>query len=170
MSVARHSGGIRQRLAKSRAAAVPVQPLSAAIPVSAKSSVPGPRKGIKQKVLAAASSGPDQKVQKLTTDVEDAPLNSALIGEWSRGKLTSQQVLQFAFKAARQGASGIGKLDKNPGPQNACRALISALPKDVGAPDIDFIGVPGPDGKTRPHPILCPMSCMDYICVIYIYI
>ena len=151
-------GGIRQRLAKTGS-------LEDASSSSAKpsaeppeGSAPGPRKGIKMRIndADATSSSPPQKAQK----TEYTGFNDALVRQWSRGKLTSEQVLELAYKAARQGASGVGKLDKNPGPKNACRALLDALPRPDSAPSIDFIDIPGPDG-VRAHPILCPIKTLE---------
>ena len=150
------SGGIRQRLAKSGSLEVAAGPADSK-PVS----VPGPRKGIKQKLSESAPSRSESevKVQK----AQGTPLIDSLIHHWGKGKLTSQMALEFAFKAAQQGAEGIGKFNKNPSPANACRAMQSAIPGNPGRPPIDFITIPGPGGVMRPHPIICPMSAMEHM-------
>ena len=67
------------------------------------------------------------------------------------------------LKAAKQGATNLGKLGNTRTPQNACRGLVRALPKGSSAPDIDFIEVPGPDGKNRPHPNRCPIKTLEIV-------
>ena len=88
------SGGIRQRLAKSESLEV-----AATTADSKPVSVPGPRKGIKQKLSESAPSRSESevKVQK----AQGTPLIDSLIHHWGKGKLTSQMALEFAFKAAQ---------------------------------------------------------------------
>ena len=115
------SVGIRQRLAE-----------SSSLDLAASVSVPGPRKGVKQKLSQSALSRSESEVKAQKT--QGTPLIESLVHYWGKGKLTSQMVLEFACKAAQQGAEGIGEFDKNPSPDNACRALISAIPANAGRP------------------------------------
>ena len=160
------SGGIKQRIARSDECGGGRRSASSAPGRTSRGesfSAPGPRRGIKRQVndadAAISSSAPAaQNMQDGET-----PLNDALVKYWVRGKLTSEMVEELAFKSAKQGATNLGKLGNTRTPQNACRGLVRALPKGSSAPDIDFIEVPGPDGKTRPHPILCPIKTLEIV-------
>ena len=135
------SGGIKQRIARSDECGGGRGSASSAPGRASRGesfSAPGPRKGIKRRVEDADAAISSSAPAAQNMQVGETPFNDALIKDWTRGKLTSQQVLDLALKAAQQGATNLGKLPNTRTPQNACRGVLRAMPRGDSAPDIDF--------------------------------
>jgi len=103
-----------------------------------------------------------RRLQSLEDDaapVGDLPFNKALRRDWSSGKISSSTVVEYAAKAAQQGATSASVLAGNPA--NAHRHLVQALGYPASAPEIDWIEVPDKSGNLVAHPIVCPLKWVE---------
>ena len=85
----------------------------------------------------------------------------ALKIDWAKGKLSSQQVQDYALKSTRAGAHGVEMLGQagNYGhnPSNVFRALRHAFGIPRGAPkDFGWIELPTVKGRKTPHAVIFP--------------
>lgn len=110
------------------------------------------RGGVRQRLAAEQSSS--------TSSSDANPLLRSLKRDWALGKLTSNQVQEYALAASSQGAVGVEALGKagNSGnnPQNIFRALKSILGLPKGAPSLYWAEIPTKAGPSTPHPFLLP--------------
>ena len=89
----------------------------------------------------------------------DLPFNKALRRDWSSGKISSATVVEYAAKAAEQGASSASSLAGNPA--NAHRDLVRAIGYPTSAPEIDWIEIPDKSGHMVAHPVVCPLKWLE---------
>jgi len=89
----------------------------------------------------------------------DLPFNKALRRDWSQGKISSATVVEYAAKAAEQGADSASILAGSRA--NAHRHLVRAIGYPAAAPDIEWIEIPGPNGDLISHPIVCPLKWVE---------
>ena len=89
------------------------------------------------------------------------PFNKLLMTKWHRGKLTCQDVLEFACAAEKQGMPDAGRLAMSD-LRNASRNLISAIGYPEKAPPIKIIELPGLKPGSKLHlPIICPIDSLE---------
>jgi len=99
------------------------------------------------------------EVPTRTSDDSQLPFNKALRRDWSSGKISSKTVLEYATKAAQQGAESASTLGGDI--RNAHRHLVKAIGYPKSAPDIEWIELPTKDGRCIPHPIVCPLKWFE---------
>ena len=113
-------GGIKRRL-EAVAASNHDPPASSNEPPATPVEPPPPKGGIRKRLASSSTA--------TTSSVEDLPLVNDLRKDWAAGKITSEQVQRYCFRAHEQGAEGCekagaaGKSGKNP--QHLQRALIN---------------------------------------------
>ena len=89
------------------------------------------------------------------------PFNKLLMNKWHAGKLTCQDVLEFACAAEKQGTPGLGRLAISD-LHNASRNLIAAIGYPEKAPPIKIIELPGPTAGSKVElPIICPIDSLE---------
>ena len=107
--------------------------------------------GVRRRLIARAEAAASTSV--------DLPLLRSLKRDWSKGKLTSPQVQEYASGAARQGAIGMSKVaaagSHGRNPQHLQRSLISLFGMPDGAPPFVWYKIPTAAGDQY-HPFLLP--------------
>ena len=146
-------GGVRQRL--NGAAAL------SSSSASSNSATVGRQGGVKQRLQTSGLPLPTESCA--TTSA--LPFNAALKRDWSSGKISSATVVEYAKKAAQQGAESADVLASDHA--NAHRHLVDAIGYPDSAPDIDWIEIPNKDGSLVAHPIICPLNWFEKIVANY---
>lgn len=141
------SGGIRQRLN--------LTPHASAGSASSTISNTAPRhaKSIKRRLDEVAAA----------PECEHTPFNDLARNRWSKGKMSSREVLEWARAAQSQGMPHVGKYaGRTMDPKNAHREVLAALGKPPDSPDISWVEVPSRGGKSvTNHPIICPIDLIE---------
>jgi hypothetical protein len=112
---------------------------------------------------AAPARGSRQRLQTLETAATDAaatPFTDSLKRDWASGAMSAKKVQQLALDALGQGAHSLDSLagagTEGKYTQNVHRSLLKIFGHPVGAPDIDWINIPGKDGAIITQPFLMP--------------
>ena len=91
---------------------------------------------------------------------DDVPFNTSMRRDWCEGKLTSNQVLEYAWGATQQGMGGGGKLAKKSTPKNSYRDLRRALGWPKNAPEYTWLEYRGAKGDNV-VPVVCPIAYIE---------
>ena len=114
-------------------------------------------RGHRQRLQDAESMG---AVCDAASNPKDASLINSLKRDWAAGQLPANKVQEYALGAARQGAHGLDALSAmgshGDNPSVIHRALLRIFGNPKGAPSIDWINIPGKDGKLICQPFLMP--------------
>ena len=132
---------LKKRLAEYEA--VKSDPIDAAS-ATASSSSAAPR-GSRQRLNQQESlTGP------LTEPITARPLTDSLKRDWAAGHLTARKVQQYALDALKQGAHSLGDIAATgahgKAPQHIHRSLLKIFGTPKGAPEFDWVNIPGKNG------------------------
>ena len=120
----------------------------------------GTRGGIRTRANAALAQSGSSSSASSARLAEIGPFTKDLIEDWAKGVLSAKKVQQYAFDAARQGATGLESMaamgNYGSNPQNCQRSLQNFLGLPAGAPEIQFKEIPTKSSPKTPHPFLLP--------------
>ena len=106
------------------------------------------------------------------TESASSALSRELKHEWAAGEMRSNKVKKIATLSARDGGAMDSRLvQRDASGELATGAAASkkakfrdvkrAVGRPLSAPEIEWIGIPGPSGQEVSHPVVCPIELME---------